>query len=102
MYGELIQFFGSHMHVCIAKGYSLSLMLKVFSINFLLENVVLGQLALESICRCLLSQLELVNVLKSALEKGENSFDETVVDNFYLKTLKSALLHFQREDSPED
>jgi hypothetical protein len=36
MYGELIQFFGSHMHVCIAKGYSLSLMLKVFSINFLL------------------------------------------------------------------
>lgn len=70
MYGELIQFFGSHMHVCIAKGYSLSLMLKVFSINFLLENGVLGQLALESICRCLLSQLELVNVLKSALEKG--------------------------------
>jgi hypothetical protein len=46
MYGELIQFFGSHMHVCIAKGYSLSLMLKVFSINFLLENGVLGQLPL--------------------------------------------------------
>lgn len=57
MYGELIQFFGGHMHVCIAKGYSLSLLLKVFSINFLLENTVLGQLALESICRCLLSQL---------------------------------------------
>lgn len=53
-------------------------------------------------CRGLLSQLELVNVLKSALEKGENSFDEAVVDDFYLKTLKLALSHFQKEDSPED
>jgi hypothetical protein len=46
MYGQLIQFFGSHMHVCIAKGYSLSLLLKVCSINFLLENTVLAQLPL--------------------------------------------------------
>lgn len=63
---------------------------------------MLAQLPLESICRCLLSQLELVNVLKSALEKGEGGFEESVVDNFYVKTLRGALLHFQREDSPED
>jgi hypothetical protein len=41
-------------------------------------------------------------VLKSALEKGETAFDESVVDDFYLKTLKTALYHFQKEDAPED
>ena len=39
-----------------------------------------------------------MNLLKSALEKGESTFDAAVVDNFYVKTLKSALFHFQKVD----
>ena len=57
MYGELVEFFGWHMHVCIAKGFPFALLLRVFSINFLLERSALRQLSLVSICRCLLSQL---------------------------------------------
>lgn len=57
MYGLLVSFFGEHIHVCIAKGFPLSMLLRVMSISFLFEKSILSQLPLESVCRCLLSQL---------------------------------------------
>lgn len=46
MYGELVRFFGSHIHVCIAKGFPLSLLLRVASVSFLFEKTVLPELGL--------------------------------------------------------
>jgi hypothetical protein len=78
------------------------MLLRVMSISFLFEKSILAHLPLVSICKCLLSQVELVNVLKSALEKGESAFDAAVIDNFYVKTLKSALFHFKNLDFASD
>lgn len=46
MYGDLVKFFGSHIHVCIAKGFPLSMLLRISSVSFLLEARILAQLSL--------------------------------------------------------
>jgi hypothetical protein len=96
MHMEIMNFITTHMHVCIAKAFPLTLILQVFSVNFLIERDILEFLPLENICLCLNSQLSLVNVLKSAIEKGEEAFDDSIIDDFYLKTLKMGLYHFQK------
>lgn len=96
MYNEVLKFLTLRMHVCIAKSFPLTLVVQIFSVNFLIEKEVLELLPLETICYCLNSQLELVNVLKSAIEKGETMFDESLIDDFYFKTLKLGLYHFQK------
>ncbi len=57
MFKELQKFLSESMHVCIGKAFSLSLIVQIFSINFLLDDEVLEFLHLESICYCLTSQL---------------------------------------------
>jgi hypothetical protein len=41
MFRELQKFLSDHMHVCIGKGFSLTLIVQIFSINFILEDYVL-------------------------------------------------------------
>jgi hypothetical protein len=41
MYKEILKFLTSHMHVCIAKGFPLTLITQIFSTNFLLEREIL-------------------------------------------------------------
>lgn len=40
--------------------------------------------------------LQLVNLLKASVEKGETEYDDTFIDDFYVKTLKIGLFHFQK------
>lgn len=41
MFKELQKFLSQGMHVCICKGFSLSLIVQIFSINFILDDEVL-------------------------------------------------------------
>jgi phosphatidylinositol 4-kinase len=96
MYREILIFINEHFHVFVAKGIPLMEFVQILKVNFLLDPTILEFLPLESICLCLTTHLQLVNLLKASVEQGEALYDEAFIDDFYIKSLKIGLFHFQK------